>query len=73
MVTKPTLPPISGYVEVQLQGTAYYKDVETGLLYAHGQLPYGSEQPTTDQGPSGEEYPSYSDLAEQIRSGINEV
>lgn len=32
MITKPTLPPKAGYVEVEYNGTRRYKDVETGKI-----------------------------------------
>lgn len=44
MITKPTLPPISGYVEVQLQGIAYYRDIETGILYSSDELPTSPDE-----------------------------
>ena len=32
MINKPTLPPISGYVEVEIGGVRKYKNIVTGIL-----------------------------------------
>jgi len=66
MVIKPTLPPIEGYVEVDVDGVRYYKDVKTGDLYTRDTVPIPPKEP--DQSDF-----IYTDLACMIRKGINEV
>lgn len=44
VITKPTLPPKSGYVEVEVDGRRTYRNVETGVLI-DDEVP----TPTTDE------------------------
>ena len=60
-ITKPLLPPKAGYVEVEINGTRKYKNVETGEIY-------GEETEKPDS-----EYVTYAELAAAIREGVNSV
>ena len=59
MITKPTLPPKAGYVEVEIDGQRVYRNAETGEIYGHETPP--------------PEYVTYADLAAAIREGVNAV
>ena len=38
-ISKPELAPKSGYVEVELEGSRYYKNIETGKLFKYDMTP----------------------------------
>lgn len=58
-ISKPMLPPLRGYVEVEVDGVRRYKNAETGYLLG--------EEPTT------EEPVTYNALAEAYIRGVNEA
>lgn len=43
MVTKPTLPPMKGYIEIELDGARVYRNATTGEIYG-----YESNKPTIE-------------------------
>ena len=58
MITNPQLPPIKGYVEVEINGKRAYKNITTGELYGQ-ELNYSKD--------------IWSEIAAAIREGVNEV
>lgn len=56
-ITKPTLPPKEGYVEVEVDGVRTYRNAKTGVLI-------GDEIPPTTV---------WDEMAAAITEGVNEV
>lgn len=63
MIVSPTLPPLPGYVEVEVNGTRTYRNVKTGLLITE-ELPPVEESQTEEV---------WTQMAEAIKEGVNEV
>lgn len=64
MIQSPTLPPKSGYVEVEVDGVRTYRNVETGVLI-------DDEVPEVE--PETPEEDVWSDMAAAITEGVNGV
>lgn len=48
MITKPTLPPKPGYVEVEVNGKRTYKNIKTGVLIEN-EVTVESTEPTAEE------------------------
>lgn len=48
MITKPTLKPMRGFVEVERDGRRVYKNVKTGVIVEPAAARTADSEPTTD-------------------------
>lgn len=56
-ITRPTLPPKEGYVEVEINGVRTYRNAKTGILIENEKPPVSA----------------WDEMAEAIKEGVNEV
>ena len=61
-ISKPMLPPLRGYVEVEVDGVRRYKNAETGYLLGEEPAPDPDQEPVT-----------WGELAAAYREGVNEA
>lgn len=64
MITNPTLPPMPGYVEVEIDGNRTYKNVKTGEIIGHETF-VNEEDVGADM--------AYADIANAIKEGVDSV